>query len=174
MSKEEGIAFCEKLFAKVLDGHPLISNASHLRGSASWIRFPRVVCKTWVHRNDRGTPVVLMGDAAHTAHFSIGSGTRLAMEDAIALALAFRDHPHDVREAFQAFEAARRPVVEKLVHAANTSGDWYERFPHHMRLPPWEFAMSYIQRSGRIDRERLRRQSPLFVAGYEASRSSAS
>ncbi len=85
MEKEESIAFCEKLFAKYLDGNPLMSNAAHLRGSAQWIRFPRVVCGNWVHHNGRA-PVVLMGDAAHTAHFSIGSGTKLALEDAIELA----------------------------------------------------------------------------------------
>src|SRR5690606_40864905 len=86
MSQEEGIAFCQKLFGKYLDGHDLISNAKHLRGSAIWIRFPRVICKTWVHHEDiqgKRTPIVLMGDAAHTAHFSIGSGTKLALEDAI-------------------------------------------------------------------------------------------
>ncbi len=94
MEKEEAIAFCEKLFATTLHGHPLLSNSAHLRGSTQWIRFPRVVCERWVHWLDRrggrapgaGTPVVLMGDAAHTAHFSIGSGTKLALEDAIELA----------------------------------------------------------------------------------------
>ena len=93
MSQEEGIKYCESLFAPWLDGKPLISNASHLRGSAIWIRFPRVICNTWVRWNTldmaggpRDVPVVLMGDAAHTAHFSIGSGTKLALEDAIELA----------------------------------------------------------------------------------------
>src|SRR4051812_5435401 len=91
MEKEEAIAFCERLFAKHLDGHKLMSNASHLRGSSQWIRFPRVVCGSWV-RNGRA-PVVLMGDAAHTAHFSIGSGTKLALEDAIELARSIRQSP---------------------------------------------------------------------------------
>lgn len=90
MSQEEGVAYCERLFARYLDGHRLISNATHLRGSAIWIRFPRVICRRWVHWNTleegRRVPVVLMGDAAHTAHFSIGSGTKLALEDAIDLA----------------------------------------------------------------------------------------
>src|SRR5258707_11816333 len=97
MSQEEGIAYCEKLFAPWLDGHALVSNATHLRGSAIWIRFPRVICNTWVHwnaldtpRGPRSVPVVLMGDAAHTAHFSIGSGTKLALEDAIELARSLR------------------------------------------------------------------------------------
>src|SRR5690606_35295650 len=96
MEQAEAIAFCEKLFAPHLDGHPLISNAAHLRGSAIWIRFPRVICNTWVHWQDvsgRRLPIVLMGDAAHTAHFSIGSGTKLALEDAIDLATEFERHP---------------------------------------------------------------------------------
>jgi len=152
------IARCGQVFADTLDGHALVSNRS------VWRNFPIVRNGRWSVDN-----VVLVGDALHTAHFSIGSGTRLAMEDVIALAKALRDHPEDVREALAAYEAARRPIVEKLVAAASASGDWYERFPEQMRLPPWEFAMSYIQRSGRIDRERLRTLSPRFVAGYEAS-----
>jgi 2-polyprenyl-6-methoxyphenol hydroxylase-like FAD-dependent oxidoreductase len=104
--------------------------------------------------------VVLIGDALRTAHFSIGSGTRLAMEDAIALAKALREHPG---KALAAFEAARRPIVEKLVAAADASAEWYERFAEHMRLAPRDFAWSYIQRSGRIDRERLRQVAPKFV-----------
>ena len=152
------IARCGQVFADTLDGHALVSNRS------VWRNFPIVRNGRWSVDN-----VVLVGDALHTAHFSIGSGTRLAMEDVIALAKALRDYPEDVREALAAYEAARRPIVEKLVAAASASGDWYERFPEQMRLPPWEFAMSYIQRSGRIDRERLRKLSPRFVAGYEAS-----
>jgi 2-polyprenyl-6-methoxyphenol hydroxylase-like FAD-dependent oxidoreductase len=152
------IARCARVFAAALDDHALVSNRS------VWRNFPIVRNERWSVGN-----VVLVGDALHTAHFAIGSGTRLAMEDVIALARALRDHPHDVRDALAAYEAARRPIVEKLVAAANASGEWYERFPEHMRLPPWEFAMSYIQRSGRIDRERLRMLSPRFVAGYEAA-----
>ena len=95
MSQEESIAFCEKLFAKYLDGHPLMTNAKHLRGSAHWIKFPRVICNQWVHWESsvegRQVPYVLMGDAAHTAHFSIGSGTKLALEDAIELADTFHN-----------------------------------------------------------------------------------
>ena len=94
MSQEEGIAFCEQLFAPYLDGNALLSNATHLRGSAIWIRFPRVVCRKWVHWNEiagKRVPVILVGDAAHTAHFSVGSGTKLALEDAISLARALSD-----------------------------------------------------------------------------------
>ena len=130
----------------------LVSNKS------IWRNFPNVRNRRWFVGN-----MVLIGDALRTAHFSIGSGTRLAMEDAIALAKALREHP--LPEALQAYEGARRPIVEKLVAAADSSGDWYERFPEHMKLAPREFAWSYIQRSGRIDRERLRRVAPKFVGG---------
>ena len=112
---------------------------------------------------------MLIGDALHTAHFSIGSGTRLALEDAIALDKALAAH-RAVPDALAAFEAARRPVLEKLVAGANGSADWYERFGEHMRLAPLDFAMSYITRSGRIDLERLRTLSPRFVGRYERER----
>jgi 2-polyprenyl-6-methoxyphenol hydroxylase-like FAD-dependent oxidoreductase len=151
--------YCERVFAGTLQGHPLVSNRS------VWRSFPKV-------RNERwwvgGT--VLIGDAQRTAHFSIGSGTRLAMEDAIALVHALRVRPDGVPEALAAFEASRRPVVEKLVAAADASAEWYERFPEHMRLTPWDLAWSYMQRSGRVDPERLRKVAPAFVAAYEASR----
>ena len=107
--------------------------------------------------------MVLIGDALRTAHFSIGSGTRLAMEDAIALVKALSEHEGPA--ALAAFEAARRPIVEKLVAAADASGQWYERFAQHMKLAAREFAWSYIQRSGRIDPARLRKISPKFVDG---------
>jgi len=108
---------------------------------------------------------VLIGDAQRTAHFSIGSGTRLAMEDAIALAKSLTQYNYEVKRALPAFEAARRPIVDKLVAAADASGSWYDRFPEHMRLAPRDFAWSYIQRSGRIDPARLRKTSPNFVDG---------
>jgi 2-polyprenyl-6-methoxyphenol hydroxylase-like FAD-dependent oxidoreductase len=111
---------------------------------------------------------VLLGDALHTAHFSIGSGTRLAMEDAIALARALESHAADVPAALAAYEAARKPAVQKLIAAANASAEWYEHFADHMGLAPLDFAMSYITRSGRVDLERLRRTSPEFVTAYEA------
>ena len=118
MEKEEAIAFCEKLFAKHLDGHALISNSAHLRGSSQWIRFPRVVCQRWVHYAgvDQSTPVVLMGDAAHTAHFSIGSGTKLALEDAIELARCILRQAQDGRALRQAQDgrALRQAQGERL------------------------------------------------------------
>jgi 2-polyprenyl-6-methoxyphenol hydroxylase-like FAD-dependent oxidoreductase len=150
---------CEKLFADTLGGHPLVSNNS------VWRQFPVVHNARWSHGK-----YVLIGDALHTAHFSIGSGTRLAMEDAIALDKALGSAPaapSDVPGALAAYEAARRPILEKLVAGANGSADWYEHFGARMRLKPVDFAMSYITRSGRIDLERLRKLSPQFVARYE-------
>jgi 2-polyprenyl-6-methoxyphenol hydroxylase-like FAD-dependent oxidoreductase len=159
MGEAESAAACARVFAADLDGHPLVSNHS------VWRQFPIVRNARW--SVDR---CVLIGDALHTAHFSIGSGTRLAMEDAIALDRALAAHPGDLAAALAAFEAARRPVVEKLVDAANASGAWYERFADHITLAPLDFAMSYLTRSGRIDRERLRQASPRFVARYERER----
>ena len=169
MSKEEGIAFCERLFAKVLDGHPLISNASHLRGSAQWIRFPRVVCKRWVHPNGRA-PVVLMGDAAHTAHFSIGSGTKLALEDAIALARDIERHGGDVESlsaALEAYEATRSIEVLRIQNAARNSTEWFENVERHARLAPEQFAYSLLTRSQRISHENLRVRDARYVGEYE-------
>jgi 2-polyprenyl-6-methoxyphenol hydroxylase-like FAD-dependent oxidoreductase len=158
MDEEASRALCERIFAGTLDGHSLISNKS------IWRQFPKVVNRRWSVGNR-----VLLGDALHTAHFSIGSGTRLALEDAIALAAALDQHYDDVPATLAAFQTAREPRVAKLVAAANASAAWYEHFAEHMAMPPREFAMSYITRSGRVDRERLRRLSPGFVAAYEAA-----
>jgi len=128
MSQEEGIAWCEKLFAPWLDGNRLISNAGHLRGSAIWIRFPRVICDTWVHTqplpDGRTVPVVLMGDAAHTAHFSIGSGTKLAFEDAIELRRCILDNHNDLGAALTQYQAVRSVEVLRIQNAARGSRTW--------------------------------------------------
>jgi 2-polyprenyl-6-methoxyphenol hydroxylase-like FAD-dependent oxidoreductase len=155
MEDSESRGVCEKVFADALDGKRLVSNNS------IWRRFPHLECARWHHGKH-----VLIGDAAHTAHFSIGSGTRLAMEDAIALDKALAAHGDDVAAALPAFEAARRPVMEKIVAGANASAAWYENFAEHMQLAPLDFAMSYITRSGRVDIERLRKLSPRFVERY--------
>jgi len=147
----------EQAFDETLGGRPLIANKS------IWRQFPKVRNAHWSAGH-----CVLVGDALRTAHFSIGSGTRLAFEDVIALAKAMREDSADVPAALQAYEAARRPVVDKLVDAANRSADWYEHFVEHMQLEPWALAWSYIQRSGRVDSDKLRQVSPRFVAGYEA------
>ena len=168
MGKEESIAFCEKLFAGVLGGHPLISNAAHLRGSAQWIRFPRVVCRTWVHRRaEDGVPVVLMGDAAHTAHFSIGSGSKLALEDAIALARDIQAHLGDLGAALQAYEASRSIEVLRIQNAARNSTEWFENVERHARLEPEQFAYSLLTRSQRISHENLRLRDPRYVGDFE-------
>ena len=156
MDEPESRSLCQKIFADALGGHPLISNNS------IWRRFPQVWNRSWQHGK-----FVLIGDALHTAHFSIGSGTRLAMEDAIALDRALAAHGDDVAAALPAYEAARRPIVDKLVAGATASASWYENFAEHMQLAPAEFAMSYVTRSGRIDIERLRKLSPKFVERYE-------
>ncbi|MEO6895027.1 MAG: bifunctional salicylyl-CoA 5-hydroxylase/oxidoreductase [Caldimonas sp.] len=174
MEKEEAIAFCEKLFAKHLDGHPLLSNASHLRGSSQWIKFPRVVCERWVHwldgqeRGEHGpVPVVLMGDAAHTAHFSIGSGTKLALEDSIELARSIGQHPGDLPAALKHYEDLRSIEVLRIQNAARNSTEWFEHVDRYVALPPEQFAYSLLTRSQRISHENLRLRDKGYVEDYE-------
>ncbi|HET9046615.1 MAG TPA: FAD-dependent monooxygenase, partial [Casimicrobiaceae bacterium] len=170
MSQEEGIAFCERLFARYLDGHPLISNATHLRGSAIWIRFPRVVCRAWTHWvpiDGRDVPFVLMGDAAHTAHFSVGSGTKLALEDAIALAQAIEAHRNLVA-ALPAYEAERIVEVLKIQNAARNSTEWFENVDRYAAFEAEQFAYSLLTRSQRISHENLRLRDKGFVARMES------
>jgi 2-polyprenyl-6-methoxyphenol hydroxylase-like FAD-dependent oxidoreductase len=155
---EQSQAICERVFAATLDGHPLVSNKS------VWRNFPWIWNERWSSGNR-----VLIGDALHSAHFSIGSGTRLAIEDAIALAKALEAEA-GIASALDRYQAERQPIVKKLVTAARTSADWYERFPEHMQLPLMDLAYGYITRSGRIDDARLRAMSPAFMARYAASR----
>ena len=158
-TEDESRRICEQVFAATLDGHPLVSNRS------IWRSFPWIWNERWSIRN-----VVLIGDALRTAHYSIGSGTRLAIEDALALTKALEAEPGDLPAALAHYEATRRPVVEKLVAASKMSAAWYERFPEHMQLAPAELAMSYIRRSGRVDDQRLRTMAPKFMAHYDADR----
>ena len=171
MSQEEGIAFCEKLFAKYLDGNPLLSNASHLRGAAIWIQFPRIVCETWVHWNEIGAkrvPVVLMGDAAHTAHFSIGSGTKLALEDAIELARCFERHgAAGIESVMDAYQEARALEVLKIQSAARNSMEWFENVSRYTGLEAPQFAYSMLTRSQRLSHENLRLRDADYVRKYE-------
>jgi 2-polyprenyl-6-methoxyphenol hydroxylase-like FAD-dependent oxidoreductase len=155
---EQSQAICEQVFAATLDGHSLASNKS------VWRNFPWIWNERWSFGN-----IVLIGDALHSAHFSIGSGTRLAIEDAIALTRAL-EVDTDIPSALARYETGRKPTVEKLVKAARTSAGWYEDFPEHMKLDLMDFAHSYITRSGRIDDARLRMMSPGFMARYEASK----
>lgn len=156
MDEVETAKVCEEVFADVLEGAPLVANRS------IWRQFPKLWCENWVSGNK-----VLLGDAVHTAHFSIGSGTRLAMEDAIALVQALKAEA-DVPAALAAYQEARPPIAKKIVTAANTSCAWYEDFATKMGKPPLDFAFDYVTRSGRVDMDRLRALSPQFMADYEA------
>ena len=160
MDEDECRKTCEAIFADVLQGASLISNESR------WRRFPIVRNRQYHSGN-----AVLLGDALHTAHFSIGSGTRLALEDAIALARNIAAQPSDLVAALAAYQDERSPILDKLLSAADASAAWYQAFDEYMALEPHEFAMSYINRSGRIDPARLKAMSPGFVAAYEAVQS---
>ena len=157
-SVEDTRHICEEVFAKTLDGHALVSNRS------VWRNFPWLWNERWSFRN-----MVLVGDALHTAHYSIGSGTRLAMEDVIALIKALEAEPGDLQKAFALYEASRRPIVETLVAAAKKSAAWYEDFADHMTLDPLTFTHNYIMRSGRISPEKLARMAPQFAARWQAA-----
>ena len=154
--EDQTLAFCERLFAEELQGHRLLKNRS------LWRSFPTVRNGCWRYRN-----VVLVGDAAHTAHFSIGSGTKLAIEDAIALARALQHHGQ-VEKALAAYEEDRRPEVERLQRAAQVSLEWFEEAEHyHGRLEPLQFAMSLLTRSLRVTHENLRTRDPSFVSAVD-------
>lgn len=160
MSTDETIAACEKIFAKYLNGNTLMSNARHLRGSA-WLNFNRVLCERWSHKN-----VVLLGDAAATAHFSIGSGSKLAMESAIALANYLHTEP-SMERAFARYEDERRVEVLRLQSAARNSIEWFEEVERYFHLDPVQFNYSLLTRSQRISHENLRQRDPQWLAGAE-------
>jgi len=160
MSQQDSIKTCEAIFKDHLGGHSLMTNAGHIRGSA-WIRFPRVLCERWSHEN-----LVLMGDAAASAHFSIGSGTKLAMESAIALA----DYLHtetSMRAAFEKYEDARRLEVLRLQSAARNSLEWFEDIERYFNLDPVQFNYSLLTRSQRISHENLRLRDPEWMQQAE-------
>ncbi len=160
MLQEESIATCERIFARHLGGHALVSNASHLRGSA-WLNFPRVLCESWSHKN-----LVLMGDAAASAHFSIGSGTKLALESAVALATYLHDEP-DRESAFAKYEDARRTEVLRLQSAARNSLEWFEDVGRYFHLDPVQFNYSLLTRSQRISHENLRLRDKAWLESAE-------
>lgn len=160
MSQQESIATCEAIFAEELGGHPLISNANHIRGSA-WINFPRVLCEKWSYQN-----IVLMGDAAATAHFSIGSGTRLALDSAIALASYLHAEP-TLDAAFARYQDARRLDVLRLQSAARNSMEWFEEIERYFHLDPVQFTYSLLTRSQRISHENLRLRDEDWLNGAE-------
>jgi anthraniloyl-CoA monooxygenase len=160
MSSEESIATCERIFANYLGGHPLMSNARHLRGSG-WLNFPRVLCEKWSHEN-----IVLMGDAAATAHFSVGSGTKLAMESAISLA-GHLDGERSIPAAFGKYEEARRTEVLRLQSAARNSLEWFENVERYLHLDPIQFNYSLLTRSQRISHENLRLRDKTWLESAE-------
>jgi len=160
MSQQESIAVCEKIFAKHLGGHSLMTNASHIRGSA-WINFPRVLCTRWSHEN-----IVLMGDAAATAHFSIGSGTKLALESAIALANYLHSEP-TLPKAFGKYEDERRLEVLRLQSAARNSMEWFEEIGRYFHLDPVQFNYALLTRSQRISHENLRMRDAEWLKDAE-------
>jgi len=162
MSQEESIAKCEQLFAKYLDGHALQSNAAHLRGSAAWLNFPRVKCERWSSGN-----VILLGDAAHTAHFSIGSGTKLALEDAIKLAEVLNRDGLSLEAAMDEYVAERNLEVLKLQNSARNSTEWFETLERYLHFEPLQFAYSLLTRSQRISHENLRLRDREWLEGVE-------
>jgi len=151
MLQDESIAACEQLFAKYLDGHRLRSNASHLVGSAAWLNFRRIKCERWASGN-----VILLGDAAHTAHFSIGSGTKLALEDAIKLAEVLNRPGLSLQAALDEYQAERNLEVLKLQNSARNSTEWFETLERYLHFEPLQFAYSLLTRSQRISHENLR------------------
>ena len=160
LNQAESIEICERIFAKHLGGHLLLTNARHVRGSA-WINFTRVMCERWSTGN-----VVLLGDAAATAHFSIGSGTKLALESAIALAEHLDAEP-TLEEAFDGYETERRVEVLRLQSAARNSTEWFEDVERYLRLEPVQFSYSLLTRSQRISHENLRTRDPRWLAQAE-------
>jgi anthraniloyl-CoA monooxygenase len=162
MDQGQSIALCEELFAERLDGNSLISNARHLRGPAMWLKFNRVLCQKWFHKN-----IVLIGDAAHTAHFGIGSGTKLAMEDAIALARVLSDYNDDVQGALQRYQQEREIEALKLQSAARNRMEWFEQVERYVHLEPEQFTYSLLTGSQRIGHENLKLRDACYVESVE-------
>jgi anthraniloyl-CoA monooxygenase len=162
MGQPEAIALCEKIFARHLDGHALMTNAAHLRGSAAWINFPRVLCETWAYDK-----LILMGDAAHTAHFSIGSGTKLALEDAIKLAEVLNRSGLSRDQGLIEYQAERTVEVLKLQNSARNSTEWFETLDRYLGFEPIQFAYSLLTRSQRVSHENLRLRDPAWLEGVE-------
>ncbi len=155
-TEAESLAYCERLFADELAGHRLMSNRS------SWVQFTTLKNERWSHDN-----VVLLGDSAHTAHFSIGSGTKLAMEDAIGLWRAMDQHPSDIARALVAYESDRKPMAGRVQTAAQQSLEWFEQAPRHHRLEPLQLVVSLMTRSRRITHANLRLRDPALVERAE-------
>jgi anthraniloyl-CoA monooxygenase len=161
MSQDETCRTCEQLFADHLGGHELMTNSRHIRGSA-WINFPRVICEKWYDGN-----VILLGDAAHTAHFSIGSGTKLALEDAIKLADVLNDSSLPLEEGLAQYQQVRHLEVVKIQSAANNSTAWFEEVDRYLKFDPLQFTYALLTRSQRVSHENLRLRDPVWLAKLE-------
>jgi len=162
MDQAEVIARCEAIFAKQLGGHPLMSNAAHLRGSAAWLNFRRVLCERWAYDK-----IILLGDSAHTAHFSIGSGTKLALEDAIKLAEVLNRPGLTRAAALEEYQAERTVEVLKLQNSARNSTEWFETLDRYLDFEPIQFAYSLLTRSQRVSHENLRLRDAAWLEGVE-------
>jgi anthraniloyl-CoA monooxygenase len=168
MGSEDAIRRCEQIFAPWLDGHPLVSNATHLK--SIWLRFTRVSTEHWYHLDAEIAPTVLIGDAAHTAHFSIGSGTKLAMEDAIALARVISEGAPGgggLQAALETYQQERHTEALRLQNAARNSMEWFENVKRYIDLPPEQFAYSLLTRSQRVSHENLRLRDTTYLTGVE-------
>ena len=162
MDQAAVIARCEQIFAARLDGHALLSNAAHLPGAAAWLNFRRVKCERWSEDTS-----ILIGDAAHSAHFSIGSGTKLALEDAIKLAEVLNRPGLPLPKALEEYHAERSLEVLKLQNSARNSTEWFETLDRYLEFEPWQFAYSLLTRSQRISHENLRLRDPAWVERIE-------
>ena len=158
LREKDSAQLCSEIFTDVLQGNPLVTNKS------VWRQFPKIWCERW-HAGNR----VIIGDAAHTAHFSIGSGTRLAMEDVIALIRALQTH-NELEEALAEYDSSRRQIVSKIVAGANSSASWYDEFADKMKKPPMDFALEYLMRSGRMSKSRLHEIAPKFMKNYRLAK----
>ncbi|MDB5722042.1 MAG: salicylyl-CoA 5-hydroxylase [Alphaproteobacteria bacterium] len=163
MGQDDAIALCERIFASHLDGNALVSNATHLAGPAAWLNFRRILCEHWSHGK-----LILLGDAAHTAHFSIGSGTKLALEDAIKLAEVLNRPGLDRGRALAEYQAERSVEVLKLQNSARNSTEWFETLDLYLEFEPVQFAYSLLTRSQRISHENLRLRDPLWLGEVES------
>jgi anthraniloyl-CoA monooxygenase len=162
MDQAEAIALCERIFAQYLGGHALMSNAAHLKGPEAWLQFRRILCERWSYEN-----LILLGDAAHTAHFSIGSGTKLALEDAIKLAEVLNRPGLSREAALGEYREERQIEVLKLQNSARNSTEWFETLERYLHFEPIQFAYSLLTRSQRVSHENLRLRDKPWLEGVE-------
>lgn len=162
MDQRQAIALCERIFARYLDGHSLMSNAAHLPGPQAWLNFRRIICERWSYGN-----LILIGDAAHTAHFSIGSGTKLALEDAIKLAKVLNRPGLSREAALDEYREERNLEVLKLQNSARNSTEWFETLERYLHFEPIQFAYSLLTRSQRVSHENLRLRDKAWLEDVE-------